>query len=101
WTHPAEVAKIDFSNAELLSPLHALLERPAYPLWNDPASELTQPFLIHPIPEAIKNRMTMPPKVVVDDSPELALAHAQKIQVGLQPLQILGPNDARSPTVNF
>src|SRR5262249_51334495 len=100
WTHPTEVAKIDFSNAELLSPLHASLERPAYPFWNHPASELTQPFLIHPMPEAIKNRMTMPPKMVFDDSPELALTDPQKIQVNLQPLQVLGPNDTGSSTVN-
>src|SRR5262249_26338302 len=40
WTHPAEIAKIDLPDAELLSPSHASLDRAAYPLRNQPASEL-------------------------------------------------------------
>src|SRR5262249_35929827 len=94
WTHPAEIAKIDLPNAELLSPLHASLERPTYPLWNYAASELAQPLLIDPAAEAIKKRMTMPPKMVVDHSSEFALTDAEKVQVGLYPLQILGVSGA-------
>src|SRR5262245_2975349 len=101
WIHPAKVAKIDLSNAELLSPLDASLERRAYPLRNQPTSELAQPLLIYPLPDAIEDRMTMPPKMVVDDSPELALTEAEEVQVGLQPLQIAGPNGARSAAVKF
>src|SRR5262245_12312991 len=101
WTHPTEVAKINLSNAELLSPSHASLERLAYTPRNQQACELDQPLLIHPPPEVIKKRMTTPPKMVVDDSPELALTNAQKIQVGLQPLQIFDPSGSGSPTVSF
>src|SRR5262245_22796111 len=80
WTHAAEVAEIHLSNLELLSPSHASHERPAYPLWNQPASEFDQPLFIYPPPDAIKERMTMPPKMVVDDSLKLARTDAQKVQ---------------------
>src|SRR5262245_48144617 len=69
WTHPTEIAKIDLPDAQLLSPSHASLDRTAHPLRNQPASEVAQSLLIHPLPEAIKNRMTMPPNMVVDDLP--------------------------------
>src|SRR5262245_29200836 len=44
--------------------------------------------------------MTTPPKMVVDDSPELALTDAQKIQVGLHPLQKFDPSGGGSLTVS-